>query len=67
MEDIRTMKHYIALGVCAAVVAFAGHAISADALKSGPQVGESIPGPFNVLNACNAENPKANGNKTCLV
>jgi hypothetical protein len=59
------MKHRIAAASLAMAVAW-GYAIAGD-LQSGPQVGDRVPGPFNVLNACNAENPKVNGTKTCLV
>ncbi len=59
------MKHRIA-AVSLAVAFLGGVAIAAD-LQSGPQVGSRVPGPFNVLNACNAEVPGANGKKTCLV
>lgn len=59
------MKHRM-VGASVAVALLCGVAIAAE-LKSGPQVGERLPGPFNVLNACNAENPRANGTKTCLV
>jgi hypothetical protein len=46
-----------------AVLLLAGGVIAADALKSGPQVGEKIPGAFNVLN-CNGA---AAGKKNCQV
>ncbi len=57
------MKHRIAMGVFTlAVLAVAG-ATAGDALKSGPPVGKSIPGPFHPLNVTGA---KA-GEKHCLV
>jgi hypothetical protein len=43
---------------------FCGSAVVADeALKSGPQVGRSLPGPFNPLNVTNAEMPRYAGTK----
>jgi hypothetical protein len=36
-----------------------GSAIAAD-VKSGPQVGDSIPGPFNVLNVTGPQAGKSN-------
>lgn len=45
----------------AAVMAVAGLAVAAE-LKSGPQTGDKLPGPFHPLN-CNGENA---GKKACL-
>ena len=57
------MKHRIALGVLSlAVLALAG-ASAGEGLKSGPQVGKNIPGPFDVLNV----NGPAAGEKNCQV
>lgn len=59
------MKHRMVTTSLALALA-CGFALAAD-VKSGPQVGDKIPGPFNVLNACNAERSTVNGTKTCLV
>jgi L-lactate utilization protein LutC len=40
--------------------------MSAEAVKSGPQVGDAVPGPFHPLNVFNAEMPENNGKKACL-
>jgi hypothetical protein len=57
---VRMKKHLIAY---AALVAFVGGVIAADAVvKSGPQVGEKIPGPFHPLNI----NGDQAGKKNCL-
>jgi hypothetical protein len=45
-----------------AVMLVAGTGVAQDALKSGPQVGQEVPGPFHPLN-CNGENA---GKKFCL-
>ena len=49
---------------CAAVVLvlFTGNAFAADAVKSGPQVGEKLAGPFHPLNV----NGEKAGEKNCL-
>jgi hypothetical protein len=47
---------------CAALVVFVGGLIAADAVKSGPQVGEKVPGPFHPLNI----NGDKAGKKNCL-
>jgi hypothetical protein len=58
------MTHRIAAGTSLAVMLlFFGSMPAADDLKSGPQVGESIPGPFNPLNV----NGPTAGQKQCLV
>ena len=54
-------KHLIATGLMLAV--FAGSVIAAEAVKSGPQVGQKVPGPFEPLNINNGEN---SGKKNCL-
>lgn len=46
----------------AAVVLFAGSVASAAELKSGPQTGEKLPGPFHPLNI----NGESAGKKECL-
>jgi hypothetical protein len=57
------MKYCIPLGMSVAVL-LAGSVLAADdALKSGPQVGQNIPGPFNPLNVTG---PSA-GEKACQV
>jgi len=53
-------KHLIAAGLMLAV--FAGAAVAADAVKSGPQVGEKVPGPFEPLNI----NGESANKKNCL-
>jgi hypothetical protein len=45
------------------VVLAIGSTLAAEALKSGPQVGDDIPGPFDVLNCTGA----AAGKKNCQV
>lgn len=57
------MIHRTALGTSLAVMLLVGSAIAADDLKSGPQPGDRIPGPFNPLNVTGE---KA-GEKSCLV
>jgi hypothetical protein len=57
------MIQRIAVGSSLAVALVVTSAMAADALKSGPQVGERIPGAFNVLN-CNG---RAAGAKNCQV
>lgn len=54
------MKQRIAVGASLAVVLALSSAMAADALKSGPQVGESIPGAFNVLNCSGKDAGKSN-------
>jgi hypothetical protein len=54
-------KHVATVAALAAVVLLAGVAVAAE-LKSGPQVGERLPGPFHPLNI-NGENA---GEKFCL-
>ena len=46
-----------------AVVTMASIVVADDALKSGPQTGTNIPGPFHPLNVTGA----AAGKKNCLV
>jgi hypothetical protein len=54
-------KHLIAAGLMLAV--FAGTVIAADAVKSGPQAGQKVPGVFEPLNTNNGE---YTGKKNCL-
>ena len=51
------------LGASLAVALLAGCVVAADSPKSGPQVGQSIPGPFNPLNVTGS----AAGRKVCQV
>jgi len=57
------MTHRIAAGASLAVMLLVGSVIGADDLKSGPQVGEKIPGAFNPLNVTGSDA----GQKRCLV
>lgn len=57
-----TMKHRIAIGTSLAIMLLAGGLIAAEALKSGPQVGQGCQ-PFNPENITG---PFA-GTKQCLV
>jgi hypothetical protein len=57
------MKYSTAMGSFVAAALLAGSAFAAEELKSGPQVGKSIPGVFNPLHA---NGPDA-GQKLCLV
>ena len=54
------MKKYLIAS--AALVACLGFAVAAGDIKSGPQVGEKLPGPFHPLNI----NGSAAGKKNCL-
>lgn len=56
------MMNRIAVGSLA-VTLLVGSVLAADALKSGPQPGEMVPGPFNPLNV----NGSDAGTKRCLV
>lgn len=57
------MKRYFAAGGVLAAALLIGYATAGDSLKSGPQVGKPIPGPFDVLN-CNG--PSA-GKSNCQI
>jgi hypothetical protein len=57
------MTHRIAMGASLAVALLVGAALAADALESGPKVGNKIPGPFNPLNVTGEDA----GEKRCLV
>ena len=62
------MKHRIAIGAFLAVALLVGGAIAADKLKSGPQVGEKIPGAFNVrVSKVEAYGENLAGKTLCLV
>lgn len=56
------MKRFIVGALALAALATAG-VVAGEALKSGPQTGKDIPGPFHPLNVTGA---KA-GQKNCLV
>jgi hypothetical protein len=57
------MIHRIAAGASLALVLLAGSTLAADALESGPKVGDKIPGAFNPLNVTGEDA----GQKRCLV
>jgi len=50
-------------GASLAVVLLAGSAFAAEALRSGPQEGQQIPGVFHPLNVTGDDA----GNKACLI
>jgi hypothetical protein len=54
------MRHRLATGAAMAVVLALGSTMAADAVKSGPQIGDTIPGPFNVLNVTGPQAGKSN-------
>jgi hypothetical protein len=56
------MTHRIAAGASVALLLLVG-SVRADDLKSGPQPGDTIPGPFSPLNV----NGPTAGEKQCLV
>jgi hypothetical protein len=56
------MRYRVALGATLAALLL-GSAFAAEGLKSGPQVGQSIPGPFNPLNVTGGQA----GTKACQV
>jgi hypothetical protein len=60
------MKQAVLFGATLAVLWSYGPRLAADPVKSGPQVGETVPGPFHPLNVLNAELPENNGKKACL-
>jgi hypothetical protein len=57
------MTYRVAAGTSLALVLLLGSAWADDALKSGPQVGDAVPNPFNPLNVTG----KFAGLKQCLV
>ncbi len=57
------MKSFLSLGAVLAVAVVAHHATADEGLKSCPQVGKSIGGPFNPLNVT-GDNA---GEKVCQV
>jgi hypothetical protein len=56
------MKKMIAFGAFLSVALLAANALAGEALKSGPQVGKDVPGPFHPLNV----NGDQAGKKHCL-
>ena len=57
------MTYRVAAGASLALVLLLGSAPADDGLKSGPQVGDAVPSPFNPLNVTG----KFAGMKQCLV
>ena len=57
------MKHRMIAGASLALALLVGSAWAAEDLKSGPQVGDGIPKPFNPNNVTG----KFAGKKQCLV
>ncbi len=57
------MVHRITAGASLAIALLVGSAFAADDLKSGPQIGDKVPGPFSPLNI----NGDDAGAKRCLV
>ena len=57
------MKHRMVAGVITAAVLVVAGATAGEALKSGPQVGQKLAGPFHPLNVTG----KKAGEKHCLV
>jgi len=57
------MRTRFAVGAFAVAALTLSVAVADEALKSGPQVGKNIPGPFNILNV----NGAAAGKSICLV
>jgi hypothetical protein len=60
------MKQAVTIAVALAIVMCCSQCQAADPVKSGPQIGEIVPGPFHPLNVFNAELPANNGKKVCL-
>jgi hypothetical protein len=58
-----TMTHRIAVGASLTIALLTGVALAADALESGPKVGDKIPGAFSPLNVTGEDA----GEKRCLV
>jgi len=57
------MRHRIAIGGALAVAMLVSSVMAADALKSGPQTGDTVRAPFNVKNVTGKFAPKT----LCLV
>ena len=62
-EEGSTMIHRIAVGGVMAALALASAVVAADAVKSGPQPGDTVRAPFDVANVTGKFAPK----KMCLV
>jgi hypothetical protein len=56
------MKYGMVVAACAAALVLVAGVSAGENVKSGPQVGETVPGPFQPLNI----NGKAAGQKNCL-
>ena len=54
------MKHRIVVGASLAVALLVSGALADGALKSGPQPGDDVPGPFHVLNCNGSDAGKTN-------
>jgi hypothetical protein len=63
VEVFPTMKKVIALGLFTVTMVAISGLIAGESLKSGPQVGKQLPGPFHPLNATGGQE----GKKHCLV
>jgi hypothetical protein len=61
------MNRQLLVAAALAVALVGGGAVAEEPLKSGPQVGEMLPGAFRPLNVTNCEKPEAAGKKNCLV
>ncbi len=57
------MKHRMVVGVLSVALLAVASVTAGDALKSGPQVGKNLPGPFHPLNCTGANADE----KHCLV
>jgi hypothetical protein len=57
------LSHRIVVGMALACALLVGSVLAAETLKSGPQTGEKIPGPFSPLNVTGEDA----GEKRCLV
>jgi hypothetical protein len=57
------MKRPIALGASLAIMLLTSSLVAGEGLKSGPQPGDMVPGPFNPLNVT-GDNA---GNKFCQI
>jgi hypothetical protein len=57
------MSKRVTAGAAAAFLLLLGSTMAADALKSGPQPGDTVPGPFNPLNVTGEDA----GKKRCQV
>jgi hypothetical protein len=58
-----TMSYRYAIGAFAVTILAAAGVVAGDGLKSGPQVGKNIPGPFHPTNCTGP----MEGKKHCLV